>query len=831
MRKNVNQQNKYYFSDRLIRQLKKISHHPLTVVEAPSGFGKTTAVREYLKDNIPHGDCLYWYTCLGESATMAWIGICEQFTNMNIKVSNDLKNIKMPSIDTLFYITTYLRELHCQTKTYIVVDNYQLFNCDIPRELIDAFSLHGNPKLHMIFITQPLETNKNISIHNNHIYTIDAASFLYDKDDTACLLRTEGIRLDDNELEKIFIRTEGWVSAIRLQMKNYLETGSFDLVSDIEQLVEKTIWNRLMMEEKDFLLQVSVLDSFTMRQAAIIMNQEILSEKIEGLLKNNDFIKYLPDKSRYSMHSILRDYLRNRFYYQMPEEYQNQVFCKAGVSCAAMSQYYPAAEFFYKIRNFEAILSLPFSRDYLDKWRGKKPSEFIATIVNECPENILCKYPFNIIVFGYYFFSYGQTETYQKLCGLLRLVVQNEVYFCQEDMRRLKGEYSILAALGDFNDQSKTQKEWETAIKILGKPSTITNSGFPWLFATTSVLNMLWREAGDLENELQLIDIGAKLYYQLRRGHGKGHNSVMRAEAMFMRGEDCDAEILCHKALYEARSYQQTDICICAELVLARIAILRGEVDDYFIVINNLKDYAKNDSNLYVLHMVEYCMSIIGFELDLKCNVAPWLYNLDSIKNVLYAPVIPHAQVLYLNLLLLENRYNELYGISQHILDTSRNLNGSMKFIMPQVYCYMFLAIAKYNNGDRIEAEESLKQALSLALTDRIYYPFASEFGRLNYLLGSLKNSIADKDGINAIIELGKRYERGKKIIKKAITSDRSPLTPREREVAQLARDRLSAKEIAVRLFISETTVRTILRNVYSKLDIHSKAELANKHL
>ena len=66
-------------------------------------------------------------------------------------------------------------------------------------------------------------------------------------------------------------------------------------------------------------------------------------------------------------------------------------------------------------------------------------------------------------------------------------------------------------------------------------------------------------------------------------------------------------------------------------------------------------------------------------------------------------------------------------------------------------------------------------------------------------------------------------------IIRKAILQDKSPLTPREREIAQLAKDRLSAKEIADKLYISEMTVRATLRSVYSKLDIHSKGELVSK--
>lgn len=39
----------YYFSKQLKDRMSGMEQYPLTLVEAPSGFGKTTAVREYLK--------------------------------------------------------------------------------------------------------------------------------------------------------------------------------------------------------------------------------------------------------------------------------------------------------------------------------------------------------------------------------------------------------------------------------------------------------------------------------------------------------------------------------------------------------------------------------------------------------------------------------------------------------------------------------------------------------------------------------------------------------------------------------------------------------------
>jgi DNA-binding NarL/FixJ family response regulator len=52
------------------------------------------------------------------------------------------------------------------------------------------------------------------------------------------------------------------------------------------------------------------------------------------------------------------------------------------------------------------------------------------------------------------------------------------------------------------------------------------------------------------------------------------------------------------------------------------------------------------------------------------------------------------------------------------------------------------------------------------------------------------------------------------------------PLSPREREVLQLIAEGRSSKEIAAKLRISATTVKSHRKNIMEKLDIHDKAGL-----
>jgi DNA-binding CsgD family transcriptional regulator len=54
-------------------------------------------------------------------------------------------------------------------------------------------------------------------------------------------------------------------------------------------------------------------------------------------------------------------------------------------------------------------------------------------------------------------------------------------------------------------------------------------------------------------------------------------------------------------------------------------------------------------------------------------------------------------------------------------------------------------------------------------------------------------------------------------------------LTPTERRVAQLAGNGMTNRQVADALFISPKTVEANLTRVYSKLNIHSRAELGQR--
>jgi DNA-binding NarL/FixJ family response regulator len=100
----------------------------------------------------------------------------------------------------------------------------------------------------------------------------------------------------------------------------------------------------------------------------------------------------------------------------------------------------------------------------------------------------------------------------------------------------------------------------------------------------------------------------------------------------------------------------------------------------------------------------------------------------------------------------------------------------------------------------RMDAREELRTA----------YEMFSEFGM---------EAFAER----ARVELLATGERARK----RTIETRDDLTPQEAQIARLARDGLSNREIGARLFISKHTVEYHLRKVFAKLGISSRTKLA----
>lgn len=85
-----NSAEQYYYWDKLKHNLEKMRLVRTAVVEAPSGYGKTTAIRNYFVSRLPQGTPVYRFTGADEapaSATNDCVGTMRKLTGMQVSGS------------------------------------------------------------------------------------------------------------------------------------------------------------------------------------------------------------------------------------------------------------------------------------------------------------------------------------------------------------------------------------------------------------------------------------------------------------------------------------------------------------------------------------------------------------------------------------------------------------------------------------------------------------------------------------------------------------------------------------------------------------------------
>ena len=73
----------HYYSDRLTNKLDKLRFVPAAVVEAPSGYGKTTAIRDYLETQLPQDTPVYWFTATDEAPAAGFRRLCREIEKID----------------------------------------------------------------------------------------------------------------------------------------------------------------------------------------------------------------------------------------------------------------------------------------------------------------------------------------------------------------------------------------------------------------------------------------------------------------------------------------------------------------------------------------------------------------------------------------------------------------------------------------------------------------------------------------------------------------------------------------------------------------------------
>ena len=190
-----------------------------------------------------------------------------------------------------------------------------------------------------------------------------------------------------------------------------------------------------------------------------------------------------------------------------------------------------------------------------------------------------------------------------------------------------------------------------------------------------------------------------------------------------------------------------------------------------------------------------------------------WLTAEGASMAQVFPLIEPVFQVIVGRALLAQGQWAQAAARTPRLLRAS----AAARFALCGVYAHLQNAVALMHLGKETAARQALCAAWSLAQPDGILLPFAESDPCLDRLLDEL----AEGEARERLHTLAARFRAGREDTRQEQNLlARYGLTERELEIAGLAAQRKSSREIAETLSISVKSVNNRLNAVYEKLGL-----------
>lgn len=802
--------------ERINKILSAVYDYPLTIVEAPMGFGKTTAVRSFLK-TVKHSPLWIAFMHADESASYFWEKFSFEIAKIEENISARLKTLGFPSdIPQFEKVLSLLNDIPFKEKTVLVIDDFHLsaemsvnrFLLELAAERID--------NLHIVIITRDT-TNLDFAepLSKGLCHVISQQKLRFDDQEVRDYCRMMAGNISEEDLKRINDYTEGWISLIYLILLG-LENGiPVGMNNSIDALVENVLYNVYEERIRRFLLKLSVMDVFTIKQALFVTQEEKTAEILKKLHKENAFVFYDQATQTFKIHNVLLDYLRIKRDSGVDGLYG--LYRRLGEWHLSLGEFPSAYASFNRAGETERILSIlndPKNiKNELTLFEGS--SEMFEKI----PQQMLDRYPIAYLQHIFLTIVYGDEETIMECARKLEALKKTyeEMAGIEEEYRnRIIAEILIVNKFTIFNEIAPDNQYNENILRLLnGKQSYIAKRENEFTFGAPHLLYIYFRDQGTLKDISERGAISFATYSQFADGCGTGSEYLLSAEYALETGDWEAAERNSLKAIYKARTKGQKSIIICANFTLIRLYILQGKVAEAIEMLKQLeKDVAETNNSIYNTTM-DMCKGYVYACLGQLEKVPLWLQTGNMTSADLLYQGVAFNYIVYGKSVMLSKNYIALEVLTESFREQFSIFSNQLGFI----HNHIFKAVAKYHLYGMQEGMKALELALAEGQADNLVMPFVEYAPYILEMLKALSNSDSRNEYLKRIILCSVQY------IENVSRSrpDKVKLSPRELEVLSLTAEGLKRDEIASRLFLSEGTVKTHLKNIYLKLDVSGK--------
>lgn len=815
-----NDARQLYIRKSLSQSLQGIWQYSLTVVQAPMGYGKTTAVREFLTQC--HAQVL-WQTVFDSSNDAFWSGFSRLLSRLDPVCARSLVRMGVPGGSLLREEAVELiGAVKFPAPTVIVIDDYHLLSSVAIDQFFQRLNQADIPGLHLVIVSRRrFGGNTAELVLKGRCLLLDKQHFELTAGEITEYCKLRGVRLKPEEAAFLHSYTEGWISAVYLCILAYRQTGRIEQQpASLRELIDKVVYQPCSAEIKEFLTAICIFDSFSLPQAEHMWRKGNAADLLVRLTAENAFITFDHASQNYSMHNILTGFLR-RIFDQQDMESRRFSWRLAGEWYRSVGDYNRAMDYFYRAADFESLLVAIDDARYFHF--ARQPKEVRFAYFRECPQEIKARHPGAGLTFTYDFLVSNEPVMFAAQCREVSDHIATAPGLDDQHRLQLRATLEMLRGYAVFNDIDAAVRHYNRAWQLLQGPLDFVDTRGSWTMGSPSVLYLYYRQSGKLAATVRAVIEGAPSYFRLARDHGAGGEYVMAAEHHYYLGDFDNAEIAAHKALYIAKAKQQPSIILGVIFLGIRLALVRGDWDYVQGSLQKAQEIVKQQTLFMYRHTFDLCEGFVFACLNRGERIPAWL-TAGELPDNLYRQCHAFCHMIRAKALLIAGRYRELAGIAgQFIADADASAS-----LLAQVYIYICESAALVRIGRKRDALDSLRRAIDLASPDGVIMPFVENGEYIAALLVELQTAAPQPDFIAKIREFYPPVAEKWRVIAAKLSSDagRPRLTEREAEVAELVAAGLSDKAVGKTLNIAEVTAKKALHSAYKKLGVSNRAAL-----
>ena len=222
--------------------LSAVFDYPLTILEAPMGYGKTTAVKKFIEKE----KCKpFWFafTDSENSEEVFWNKFADELSKISAQAGLALKSLGLPAdAPQMEMVLQTLSAVAFGKDSLMVLDDFQFARDTRLNKLILRLAQEELDELHILLITRDTTGIDFVELLSKglcHLISRQHLRFTEPEIQDYCEMMSES--LTDSDLRQICEYTDGWISFIYITLLG-LENGiPVGMSTTIEEMIERAL--------------------------------------------------------------------------------------------------------------------------------------------------------------------------------------------------------------------------------------------------------------------------------------------------------------------------------------------------------------------------------------------------------------------------------------------------------------------------------------------------------------------------------------------------------------------------------------------------------------